>query len=128
VTARASLSVDQLEIEIEVEKPRRRRRHLPDTSLAHATQSSTATELLRAQILGAITAAAIDPSRRGATSDEVHGMIAGDEVELNDVRRLMEVRRRVSDLHTGLKKIRDTKLRRPNSTGNPMIVWAPVID
>ncbi|MEX2155082.1 MAG: hypothetical protein WD825_17185, partial [Gemmatimonadaceae bacterium] len=80
---------------------------------------------LRALILAAIADFARSAAG-GLTADEVHEYTAKTEHEKHDVRRLMEIRRRTSDLHTRMKKIRDTGLRRTNRSGNPMIVWTPV--
>lgn len=124
--SRVKLSIDQLELTVEgTRKPRRR---ASDTSAAAGarTARSNRTELLRAQILDTIALFARDPMKRGATADEVHTFTAATEMEKGDVRRLMEIRRRTSDLHTQLRQIRDTGARRANDCGNPMIVWEPV--
>lgn len=119
------ISIEQLELTVEVATPKRKRRVVADTSAAAAARAATHTEALRDLALATI----VDQARtmaRGATADEVHALIAQHAGELHDVRRLMEVRRRVSDLHTRFKLIRDTGIRRVNDAGNPMIVWAPV--
>lgn len=117
----------QVELQFEQTKRRRRKRRLSDTSLAaRAHASTTRTEELRAEILTVLAAAARDPQRAGATADEVHQALATTEYQQNDYRRVMEIRRRLSDLHgKRFNQIEDTGIRRPNDAGNPMIVWRP---
>lgn len=117
MTARASLSIEQLELTVEGERPKRRRN--ADTSRAADRRGAPETITLRDQVLAVFRQRGII----GATADEVHEELAQTEAQRNDVRRLMSVRRRVSDLHTQLKQIRDTGTRRNNGVGNAMIVW-----
>jgi hypothetical protein len=123
VTFRAKMKVDQLSIEFE-QTSRRKRRNVPDTSLRARDRAMPRTVELRKEILEAIRTAVRNPALGGATSDEIHEAIAKTEYEKADVRKLMEVRRRVSDLHAKFHEIHDTGARRTNSAGNPMIVWA----
>ena len=107
-------------------KPRRRSHRVADTSLAaKGNARSRSSTGIYALILEHVTAAMRDPQRLGATADEVHQASAKDQREATDLRRLMNIRRRVSDL-VGKGQLRETALRRPNSEGNLTIVWAAV--
>lgn len=104
-------------------------RQVPDTSrAAEARLSATRTEQMREMIMDKLRRFARLEGWYGMTSNEIHFNTARFESEISDVRRLMEIRRRVSDLHTKFHLIRDTGLRRTDAAGSPMIVWAPVDD
>jgi hypothetical protein len=126
VSPRASTPGEQLELTAEGERPKRKRRAATDTSVAAAARAERTAAGLRDRIYAAILEAARDPRRDGATADEVHETIAATETERLDVRRLMNVRRRVSELHNE-QRIQPTMIRRVNAQGSPVIVWTPVM-
>jgi hypothetical protein len=108
-------------------KKRRRSHKVADTSIAAGRQREATgrSVSLRELILSVLKELTRDPLRNGATADELHRATASSASEIHDVRRIMNVRRRVSDLHAA-GMIRETPLRRINSEGNPAIVWAAV--
>lgn len=93
----------------------RRRAPLMDTSLRAASKAAPFCVALRERIYAAIETAHGDVRR---------GLIASELAEYL-CEPVLDVRRRLSELHRHEQRVRDSGMRRDNSQGNPEAVWVP---